>query len=439
MEAPTTTDVAGWIAALESWSSDQPFLATLVAAGVVALVAWVAYAVTRRYLIALIERVTRRTPFAWDEALHERHVFRRVARIVPILVVQAGLRFLPALDGDLENGLRRALAVAAMAVFASGVGAALGAVGDLYQRTSTQGARPIKGYLQAASLVVYGFVVVVAAATLLGRDPLVVLGGLGAASAVLLLIFRDTILSLVAGIQLTSNDLIRVGDWIEMPQFDADGDVVDVALNTVKVQNWDRTFTVIPTHRFLEQSFTNWRGMQDSGGRRIKRSLLLDQHSVRFLEPTEIDDARRFALLRDYLDAKQRELDAWNAEHPEAGEEAVNARRLTNLGTFRAYVVAYLRSRPDVRQDMTFLVRQLDPTAHGVPLEVYVFAATVEWGEYEGIQSDVFDHLLAIVSEFGLRVFQQPSGSDLRALAGTLADRREPPRRPAGEGHGGRP
>jgi miniconductance mechanosensitive channel len=206
-----------------------------------------------------------------------------------------------------------------------------------------------------------------------------------------------------------------------MPQFDADGDVVDVALNTVKVQNWDRTFTVIPTHRFLEQSFTNWRGMQDSGGRRIKRSLLIDQQSVRFLEPAEVDEARRFALLRDYLDAKERELQAWNEEHPAAAEEAVNARRLTNLGTFRAYVVAYLRERADVRDDMTFMVRQLDPTAQGVPLEVYVFAATTEWTEYEGIQSDVFDHLLAIVPEFGLRVFQEPSGVDLRTLRAEAA------------------
>jgi len=417
MEAAIPSILNPWTAAFEAWSVDQPLLATLAAAVVVAIVAWAAYAVTRRYLIALIERLTRRTPFAWDEALQERRFFRNVARIVPLLVIQAGLPFLPLLGAGLEGGLRRVLAVATMIVFASGAGSALAAFSDLYQRRSKHAARPIKGYVQAASLVIYGFVAVVAVATLLGRDPLVVLGGLGAASAVLLLIFRETILGLVAGVQLTSNDLIRVGDWIEMPQFDADGPVVDVALNTVKVQNWDRTFTVIPTHRFLEQSFTNWRGMQDSGGRRIKRSVLLDQHSVRFLGDDEVVDARRFALLRGYLDAKQRELQAWNDEHPAAGEEAVNARRVTNLGTYRAYVAAYLHSRPDVRDDMTFLVRQRDPTAQGVPLEVYVFAATTEWGEYEEVQSDIFDHLLAIVPEFGLRVFQEPSGADIRKLA----------------------
>ncbi len=422
MEAPIPTILVPWTAALEAWSVEQPLLATLAAGVVVAIVAWLAYVATRRYLVALIERVARRTPFAWDEALQERRFFRRVARIVPLLVIQAGLPFLPLLGAGLEGGLRRALAVAAMIVFATGVGAALAAFSDLYHRRSDHAARPIKSYVQAATLIVYGLVAVVAAATLLGRDPLVVLGGLGAASAVLLLIFRETILGLVAGVQLTNNDLIRVGDWIEMPQFDADGPVVDVALNTVKVENWDRTFTVIPTHRFLEQSFTNWRGMQDSGGRRIKRSVLLDQHSVRFLDADEVDDARRFALLRGYLDAKERELEAWNATHPAAGEERVNARRLTNLGTYRAYVAAYLHSRRDVRDDMTFLVRQLDPTAQGVPLEIYVFAATTEWGEYEEVQSDIFDHLLAIVPEFGLRVFQQPSGSDVRGLVASGAD-----------------
>jgi len=229
-------------------------------------------------------------------------------------------------------------------------------------------------------------------------------------------VFRDTLLSLVAGIQLTGNDLIRVGDWIEMPQFNADGDVVDIALNTVKVQNWDRTFTVIPTHRFLEQSFKNWRGMQASGGRRIKRSVLLDMSSIRFLEPDEVDDLRRFAVLRPYFDAKLREIDAWTEDHPEAREDPVNARRLTNVGTFRAYVAAYLRGRPDIRHDMTFLVRQLDPTPEGLPLEVYVFVADTRWAVYEGIQSDVFDHLLAILPEFGLRVFQQPSGADVGRL-----------------------
>ena len=203
-----------------------------------------------------------------------------------------------------------------------------------------------------------------------------------------------------------------------MPQFNADGDVVDIALNTVKVQNWDRTFTVIPTHRFLEHSFKNWRGMQASGGRRIKRSILLDMSSIRFLEPAEIDDLRRFAVLRPYFDAKLREIAAWTEDHPEAREDPVNARRLTNVGTFRAYVAGYLGGRPDIRDDMTFLIRQLDPTPEGLPLEVYVFVADTRWAVYEGIQSDVFDHLLAIAPEFRLRVFQKPSGADVGRIGG---------------------
>src|SRR5690606_14362439 len=251
---------------------------------------------------------------------------------------------------------------------------------------------------------------VILIAALIDRDPLLIIGSLGAASAVLLLVFRDTLLSLVAGVQLTGNDLIRVGDWIEMPGFDADGFVIDIALNTVTVQNWDKTFTIIPAHKFLENSFKNWRGMQTSGGRRIKRSIYLDMSTVHFLTPEEIEDLSRFALLRPYFEEKKRDIETWLEHHHEGRENPVNSRRLTNVGTFRAYIDLYLRSRPDIATDMTFLVRQLQPTDKGLPIELYVFVNDVRWAIYEGVQGDVFDHLLAILPEFGLRVFQVPSG-----------------------------
>jgi len=233
-------------------------------------------------------------------------------------------------------------------------------------------------------------------------------------ATILMLVFKDTILSLVASVQLTSNDMLRVGDWIEMPQLNADGPVIDIALHTVKVQNWDKTISSIPTHRLIEQSFKNWRGMSDSGGRRIKRAVLIDQNSVRFLTAEERAKMRRFALIDDYLDRKQAELEQWNARLAEAGRDPVNTRRVTNIGTFRAYVVAYLRAHANISQGMTQLVRQLDPTPQGLPLEIYCFTSTTEWLDYEAIQSDIFDHFLAILPEFGLRAFQEPSGMDIR-------------------------
>ncbi len=416
-DAVPATTLAAWSSAFTAWTTAQPLLATLVAAALIVVLAAASYVVTQRYLVVLLGRLTRRTRFVWDKALDERDFFRRLAWVVPLLVVRAGLPAVPLLSDGFTALLQRFVAAAMLLVFASAVGAFLAALGDLYARMPNASARPIKGYLQAIVLVVYILVTIVVVATLIGRDPLLILGGLGAASAVLLLVFRDTLLSLVAGIQLTGNDQVRMGDWIEMPQFDADGPVVDIALNTVKVQNWDRTFTVIPTHKFLDHSFRNWRGMENSGGRRIMRSLLIDMQSVRFLTDDEIVALRRFTLLHEYLDAKASDIQTWTQTHPEAAADPVNARRLTNIGTFRAYIAAYLRARSDIRQDMTFLVRQLDPTPQGLPLEVYVFVADIQWPAYEAVQSDVFDHLFAIIGEFDLRVYQEPSGRDVRLLA----------------------
>jgi len=294
------------------------------------------------------------------------------------------------------------------------LGGVLDTVNMLYQRRSDARIHPIKGYLQVVKIGLYAIATILIIATLIDRSPLILLSGLGAMAAVLMLIFQDTLLSLVASVQITSNDLIRVGDWVEMPQLNADGDVIDIALHTVKVQNWDKTITSIPTKRFISDSFKNWRGMQESGGRRIKRSLYLDQQSVHFLDAEERKRLYRFNLLEEYLVNKRKEIDEWNAKLAERGQEPVNTRRVTNIGTFRAYVERYLRSHPGVHQRMTLLVRQLSPTADGLPLEIYCFTNTVAWAEYEAIQSDIFDHLLAILPEFGLRVFQHPSGGDMR-------------------------
>jgi miniconductance mechanosensitive channel len=271
--------------------------------------------------------------------------------------------------------------------------------------------------VQLLQLVIYVLAAVLIISALIERSPLLLLSGLGAMTAVLLLIFKDTLMSLVAGIQLSSHDMLRVGDWIEMPQLNADGDVVDIALHTVKVQNFDRTITSIPTHRLITESFRNWRGMSESGGRRIKRSLSIDQGSVRFLDNEERNHFRRFALIDDYLEQKRAELEEWNAALLAEGKDPVNTRRVTNLGTFRAYAQAYIEHNPRIHAEMTRMVRQLPSGATGIPLEIYCFTATTAWAEYEGIQGDLFDHFLAVLPEFGLRLYQQPSGADFGAAA----------------------
>ena len=298
------------------------------------------------------------------------------------------------------------------------ISGALDYANEIYARRPEARSRPIKGYIQVVKIAMFCGAAILMIAVLIEQSPLLLLSGLGAMAAVLLLVFKDTILSLVASVQLTSNDMLRVGDWIEMPSMDADGDVIDIALHTVKVQNFDKTITTIPTHKLIADSYRNWRGMSDSGGRRIKRALVLDQNSVRFLDEDEVAGLKRFRLLETYLARKQDEIAEWNRHELASDSDAINARRITNIGTLRAYVIAYLQSHPRIADEgFTLMVRQLPPSPQGLPLEIYCFANTIDWAEYEAIQADIFDHMLAILPEFGLRVFQQPSGLDLQGLA----------------------
>ena len=340
-----------------------------------------------------------------------------LATVIPLLIISRGIVLVPHLPEAVVTvvvNVVRALIVLSVAMAISW---ALNYANEVYARRPEARSRPIKGYVQVVKIAVFCGAAILMIAVLIEQSPLLLLSGLGAMAAVLLLVFKDTILSLVASVQLTSNDMLRVGDWIEMPSMDADGDVVDIALHTVKVQNFDKTITTIPTHKLIADSFRNWRGMTDSGGRRIKRALVLDQNSVRFLDEGEVDGLKRFRLLDAYLARKQQEIADWNGHALAGDDDAVNARRITNIGTLRAYVIAYLQSHPRVAgRDFTLMVRQLPPGPQGLPLEVYCFADTIEWEEYEGIQADIFDHLLAILPEFGLRIYQQPSGLDLARL-----------------------
>ena len=341
-----------------------------------------------------------------------------LATVIPLPVVSRGIDWVPNLPPELVTvtvNVVRALIVLSVAMAISG---ALDYANELYARRPEARSRPIKGYIQVVKIAMFCGAAILMIAVLIEQSPLLLLSGLGAMAAVLLLVFKDTILSLVASVQLTSNDMLRVGDWIEMPSMDADGDVIDIALHTVKVQNFDKTITTIPTHKLIADSFRNWRGMSDSGGRRIKRALVLDQNSVRFLDEVEVAGLKRFRLLEEYLARKQDEIAEWNRHELASDSDAINARRITNIGTLRAYVIAYLQSHPRIADEgFTLMVRQLPPSPQGLPLEIYCFANTIDWAEYEAIQADIFDHMLAILPEFGLRVFQQPSGLDLQGLA----------------------
>lgn len=367
-------------------------------------------------LVSVAQRLARATATRWDDALIENKVFHRLALLVPGVVVYHGISWVPGLSAAAVQVVRNVSGAWLVLALTLAVMALLSAANWLYELSPAARERPIKGFIQLAKMVLTAVAGILVIAALIDRSPVILLSGLGAMTAVLLIVFKDTLLSLAASIQLSSQQIIRVGDWLEIPQFGADGDVIDVALYTVTVQNWDKTITTIPTYRLISDSFKNWRGMQEAGGRRIKRSINLDMNSIRFLSAAEIERFGAFALLRDYIERKTGELAAYNAGIGASDEPAVNLRRLTNIGTLRAYIAGYLRHHPRIHQDMTLIVRQLQPGPDGLPIEIYCFTNDTNWVNYEGIQSDLFDHITAIVPEFGLRLFQNPAGSDLRAL-----------------------
>jgi len=397
-----------------NWLEHYPQLYTVLSFVLLLLAAWLANWIVKRILVRGIYRALRASFLGEDSALMDSRIIARLANIVPAFIVFAGIGLVPDLPETFVGTIRNVCSAIIVLVLALAVGGSLNLVNTLYSRREDALRRPVKGYVQVVQIVVYLLAAILMVAALIDRSPLILLSGLGAMAAVLILIFQDTLLSLVASVQISSNDIVRVGDWVEMPQLNADGDVIDIALHTVKIQNFDKTITTVPTKRFISDPFKNWRGMRESGGRRIKRHLLLDQHSLYFLSADDVESLRRFRLLGEYLEKKEVEIREWNRTLEEQGKDPVNSRRITNIGTFRAYVERYLRAHGGVHQDLSLIVRQLTPTADGLPLEIYCFTNTVVWADYEGIQSDIFDHLLAILPEFGLRVFQHPSGADMR-------------------------
>ena len=375
------------------------------------LLAYASFWVSRRILLSLIHRFAERSQTDIDDLFMKHGVFSALAYLVPLSVLYYGSRLVPEISGFFIK-LSEVLLAPTVALI---VNRSLSVFLEIYNRLPFAKRHPIRGYIQIFKFLIWISAGIIAVCTILDRSPWGILSGLGAISAILILIFRNTILSFVASLQIIAQDLIRIGDWIEAPQFGADGEVIEMTLYNVLVQNWDKTIVSIPTYRLMDESFKNWRGMEKSGGRRIKRHLLIDQSSVKFCDERMLEKFKKIHLLEGYLRYKLTEIEEHNRRMGiDTSSSSLNGRRLTNLGIFRIYIEEYLKSHPLIRQDMTLMVRHLQPTAEGLPLEVYCFVADTRWVPYEKVQADIFDHIIAAAPEFELRIFQKPTGFDLK-------------------------
>ena len=390
-----------------SISNDQLHMVYLT----VIIISFLLYLVTRYIILKSISHFFKKTSTKLDDVLIERGVLNRLSYLIPLIFIY-NLKELLAMYVIVD----RVLITLITLIFISSINAFINALSDIYSKSKYSNRLNIKSYIQVIKLFINIFGIIIIIALLTGKSPIYFLSGIGALTAVLMLIFKDTILSLVSSIQISSNDLFKIGDWIEAPQFGADGDVIDIALHSVKIQNWDKTISIIPTHKLTDSSFKNWRGMSDSGGRRIKRSIKIDMNSIKFCDNSMIERFKKFKVISDYINQKQSEINKHNIENNINEEGLINGRSLTNIGTFRAYIEGYLRNHANIHNEMTFLVRQLAPESDGLPIEIYVFSSDTNWVNYEAIQSNIFDHLLAVISEFDLKVFQNPTGDDFRKI-----------------------
>jgi miniconductance mechanosensitive channel len=383
--------------------------------------AMVAAFVTKRLWLALVRLMVTHTHTTWDDALVKHNVFGKLGQVVPAVLIYAGISYVPDTPSWLDAATQNVATAWVVVAIAMAINGILAAFNTIYETTPKARERPIKGFIQLGQIAVWVIGIILMIAALIDQSPVIMLSGLGALTAVSMIVFQDTLLSLVASIQLTGQKIIRVGDWLEMPDYNADGDVTDVALYNVTVQNWDKTFTTIPTNKLVNGAFKNWRGMTEAGGRRIKRSINIDMNSIRSLSDAELKRFSEFALLKDYIASKEGDLQAYNTALDSPGEGGVNLRRLTNIGTFRAYIYNYLKNHPKIDTNMTLIVRQLQSDKDGVPIEAYCFCNDTNWFNYEGIQSDIFDHIFAIAPEFGLQVYQSPAGMDIQQLVSKTA------------------
>ena len=385
------------------------------------LLAFLATWLVRRTILPALINIIHKNKMRWDDPLIEYGFFHKITWFVPLIVIHVCKDFLLHGDSAISQFLSRTLLAAVVIVATLSISSLLSASNAIYTKIAKKRSATIRGYTDAARIIVYIFCAIFLIAILTGRSPWGLLSLLGGLTAIILLLFKDTLLGFVATIRLSTTDMVRIGDWIQMDKYGADGDVIDISIHCVLVQNWDKTITSIPTYALISDSFINWRGMSESGGRRIKRSIKIDVTSIHFVDEKELELLNQIAILKNYLQPKQREVEEYNARHELEASLPVNRRRQTNIGIFRAYVQEYLRRNPKLHSNMTFLVRQLAPTETGLPLEIYVFSKDQVWANYEAIQADIFDHLFAALPTFGLRAFQNPSGHDFQRAIGNHA------------------
>ena len=381
---------------------ENPYIILLISI----LFAYILFLVTNQIILRSVAKIFRRTSTKFDDILLEQKVFNKLPYLIPLIFLYSLRDVVP----FFKSVDRFIIALIALIILIS-LNALINAINDVYKKSRFAEKLNIKSYAQVVKLILNSVGIIIIAALIAGKSPIYFLSGLGALTAVLILVFKDTILSLVSSVQISSNDLFKIGDWIEAPQFGADGNVIDIALHSVKVQNWDKTICVVPTNQLINSSFKNWRGMSESGGRRIKRSIKINMKSIKFCSDSMIEKFKTIYLLKDYMEEKLKEINGHNIDKKIDEADVVNRRSLTNVGTFRAYIKFYLKNNAKIHNDMTFLVRQLAPQSDGLPIEIYVFSNDTNWVNYEAIQSDIFDHLLAILPEFDLEVFQNLTGN----------------------------
>lgn len=406
----------GWLTDIGLSESTASLIRELIGIAVILFIAVVGFFIARFLLLRGVHLLVARSKNKWDDVLARKRVFIKLAYLAPAFIINYltpyFLTDFPILIRIIEVITSIYMVIVCLNVLL----AVINALMEIYQGFDISKEKPIKGYAQVAKIIAYVLAVVFIITILLGDNNIGWVAGFGAFSAVLLLIFKDPILGFVGGIQLSANNMVRIGDWIEMPKYGANGTVVDISLTTVKVQNWNKTITTIPTYTLVTDYFKNWRGMDESGGRRIKRSINIDMNSIKFCTPEMLDRFKQIEYVSEYVEKTEKVLDEYNKSKNIDSEILVNGRRQTNIGVFRAYLKGYLHNHPKVNPEMTFLVRQLEPGSEGLPMEVYVFSRDLEWAGYEDIQSDIFDHILAVVPAFDLTVFQQPTGRDFSNL-----------------------
>jgi len=400
------------INAISEWFAANPLLFMLIKGVVIILGAWIIYLITHKILITLIRKVVAKTKTEFDDILLNEKLLRRFSYILPIIFLQQFTFFNSAIDTKIDNILEAMVALFIILI----INSLLDSFIEIISKFEKFKDRPLKSYSQVVKMIISIIGAILVFGIITGQNFWSLFAGLGAISAVLLLVFKDTIMAFVASIQIASYDLVKVGDWIEIPSLGVDGDVMDMALHTIKVRNFDKTITTVPTNKLIEQSFKNWRGMENTGSRRIKRAIHIDISSIKFLSEEMLSRFNKFQLITEYLKDKKDEVENDNSEKGVDTSELINGRRMTNIGTFREYLKAYLHSRNDINDNLTFLIRQLSPGAEGVPIQIYVFASTTAWVKYEEIQSDIFDHIMAVIPEFDLKVFQNPTGHDFKEL-----------------------